>query len=95
MISEITEQIEKGSHIQLIGDGCGRYLDELTIQISKKGSSCEYTEDFIPCDEHIFKLVQGKYRKNRSLYRDYTSTIPDYARKSDAEAALNNRQKGN
>lgn len=92
-ISEITDHIQKGAHIQLIGDGCNRYLDELTVQINNKGSSCEYTEDFMPSEEYISKLVQKKYRKNPELYSDYALTVPDYARKSDAETALNYKKK--
>ncbi len=92
-ISEITEQIEKGSHIQLIGNGCSKYLDELTVQINSKGSSCEYTEDFIPSEKYISKLVLKKYKENPKLYSDYALTVPDYARKSDAETALNKREK--
>ncbi len=93
-INEITEQVQKGAHIQLIGNGCSKYLDELTVQINSKESTCEYTENFIPNEEYIFKLVLKKYRENPELYADYELTVPDYARKSDAETALNNRKKG-
>lgn len=93
-ISELTEHIQEGSNIQLIGDGCGRYLDELTSQIKLKGSICEYTEDFIPYDEDISKLVLEKYKKEPGSYEDYTLTVPDYARKSDAEVALICKKKG-
>jgi tRNA threonylcarbamoyladenosine biosynthesis protein TsaB len=91
-IPELTENIEKGMHIQLIGDGCGKYLNELKEDIENQGSSSVFTENFIPCDKSMSELVLNRYSDNPGEYMDYNSTIPDYARKSDAETALKKKK---
>jgi len=92
-ISELTENIGKGMHIQLIGDGCRKYINELKKDIEIQGSSSVFAENFIPCGRSMNKLVLEKYSENPGLYSDYKSTIPDYARKSDAETALEGKKK--
>jgi tRNA threonylcarbamoyladenosine biosynthesis protein TsaB len=93
-IDEMTKYIGKGFNIELIGDGCGKYLNELKNKIKEHGSRCVFTENYIPCNNSMSELVLNRYKDNPGKYMDYNSTIPDYARKSDAETALEKKKKG-
>lgn len=92
-VDEISDYIGEGFNIELIGDGCGKYSDELKKRIEEKNSSCRFSGNFSPCGKSMFKLVYRKYSENPDLYRNYNSTIPDYARKSDAETALEQKNR--
>lgn len=92
-IEEALSNISGDASVELIGDGCGRYLAEIETLLTGKGCTLSYNKDFIPRGEDIYRLFIEKYRKNPQLYSDYNSIVPDYGRKSDAETALEEKKK--
>ena len=93
-IDEAIKDVGEKSSVRLIGDGCGKYLNEIETALNKKGSTCYYDESFKPCGEDIYRLFIEKYRRNPGLYTAYNLIVPDYGRKSDAETDLENKKKG-
>lgn len=91
-IDEMTKNIGNGFNVELIGDGCGKYLNELKKNIEDNGSRCVFSENFTPCDKSMLKLILNRYQNDPGKYMDYNTTIPDYARKSDAETALEKKK---
>ena len=84
--------LNAGDKILCIGDGCSRYRDVIAAAADATGFSFSIMEEFIPSGEITSQLILKKYNENPGKYSFYDNTGPLYARKSDAEIALNEKK---
>jgi tRNA threonylcarbamoyladenosine biosynthesis protein TsaB len=83
-----------GDHLLCIGDGCSRYREIISSCSDSAGFRFRIIEDFVPSGAITSQLVLQKYNETPEKYRSYENTWPLYARKSDAEIALNEKNRG-
>ncbi|MBN2160574.1 MAG: tRNA (adenosine(37)-N6)-threonylcarbamoyltransferase complex dimerization subunit type 1 TsaB [Spirochaetes bacterium] len=87
-IQRLVEAVDPTGATFLIGDGVLKYAD--AVSTLERGV---ILRDFTPSGSAICGLVRETYRKNPEAYGNYTSVVPCYARKSDAEAAKDLKKK--
>lgn len=87
-IETMLRNISTGDKILCIGDGCSRYRDVISSCADSAGFFFRIIEDFTPSGTITNQLVLNKYNEAPEKYRYYNNTGPLYARKSDAEIAL-------
>ena len=93
-IEYMLKPLSKGDKLLCIGDGCSRYGDVISSNAASAGFSCRIMEEFIPSGEITSQLVLKRYNEAPEKYRSYDNTGPLYARKSDAEIALDEKKRG-
>jgi len=86
--------LSEGDKLLCIGDGCSRYGNVISSNSDSAGFSYRIIEEFIPTGEITSQLVLKRYNESPEKYRHYDNTGPLYARKSDAEVALDEKKTG-
>lgn len=94
-IDYILKNLSKGDKLLCIGDGCSRYNDTISNFADSLCFSYRILEKYIPSGLITSRLVSTKYNSCPDKYAFYGNTIPFYARKSDAEIALDEKKAGN
>ncbi len=92
-IEYLLEHITGGETLLCAGDGCNKYRETIESIASSAGFNFRILENFIPSGSITSELTLLKYRNSPELYRFYGSTIPFYARKSDAEVAKDEKNR--
>ena len=87
-IQRLLERADASRPTFLIGNGIEKYHE--AVSALEKGI---IIRDFSPSGKKICELVFDAYRKNPGAYVDYNKVVPNYARKSDAEAAKELKEK--
>lgn len=94
-MDSILENLKQGDSLACTGDGCIKYADIIEKYSRDKGYSYRIIDNLNLSGKSASRLVTEKYSKSPDRYRFYGNTIPFYARKSDAETAKEERDKGN
>jgi tRNA threonylcarbamoyladenosine biosynthesis protein TsaB len=79
--------IDRSRTVHLVGDGTGKYADALASL-----EKASFYENFMPAGKIICDLVHATYSADPGAYADYNTTVPCYARKSDAETAKESKR---
>lgn len=90
----ILDSLSGGDRLLCIGDGCARYSETIAAASASSGFSYRLVEEFIPSGDLTSRFVLDRYKVSPDRYRFYGNTTPFYARKSDAEIALDARSRG-
>jgi len=93
-IEFMLKPLTAGDKLLCIGDGCSRYRDVIAAGADAAGFSFNIIEEFIPSGSTTSRLVLKRYNEAPDKYRFYSNTGPLYARKSDAEVALDEKNSG-
>jgi tRNA threonylcarbamoyladenosine biosynthesis protein TsaB len=80
-IEQLTGKADMNKKTLLIGDGCGKYYEEIKSAIKDHA----LLKDFRPSGRKICELVKTTWLKNPDEYSDLNKILPFYARRSDAE----------
>ncbi|MBN1497840.1 MAG: tRNA (adenosine(37)-N6)-threonylcarbamoyltransferase complex dimerization subunit type 1 TsaB [Spirochaetes bacterium] len=87
-IEHLASGSEAARTTHCIGNGTEKYARELSAMLPRA-----VTPDIHPDAGTICALAVDTYRKDPGRYGDYNNVVPDYARKSDAEEALDRKNK--
>lgn len=88
------KSLNSGDKLLCIGDGCSRYSDVISTYSASTGFSFRIMDNFKPSGEITAQFVLKKYNNTPEEYRNYKNTVPFYARKSDAEIAMEQKKSG-
>ncbi len=87
-IDELASKIPESSRIITSGSGILRFKEKINTLLP----SAEYKEGIIPEINRLAEIIEKKYQENSEGYRDISTVVPCYARKSDAEIAMEKRK---
>lgn len=91
-INSMLKSLSSGDRLLCIGDGCARYREEIAEISASTGFSYRLADNFTPDGAITSKLILHRYNESPDKYSSYGNTLPFYARKSDAEAARDERK---
>ncbi len=84
----LCEHIDPDRKVVAAGDGIERYRDV----IAGSAPRLDYRKDFLPDGNTTARLFVETYRSNPRAWENYSMILPFYARKSDAEIALESKK---
>lgn len=87
-IDELASRVPEGSRLITTGSGILRFKEEIDTLLP----SSEYKGSIIPEINRLVGIIEKKYQENSEEYRDISKVVPCYARKSDAEIAMEKRK---
>jgi tRNA threonylcarbamoyladenosine biosynthesis protein TsaB len=87
-IQRLIESIDRSRMTHMAGSGAEKYRHVVDPVIEHKHA----LRDFIPCGKTMCDLVCSLYEKNPERYAEFSRVMPFYARKSDAEAYMENKK---
>ncbi len=79
MIGELIDKVNLKEKTLLIGDGCGKYYEEIKLKIPDH----YFIKEFIPAGKIICELVKNIYLQNPDEHKDLNKVLPYYSRKPD------------
>jgi len=85
-MERLLDMVDHQRHSIIIGNGGDTYKET----IAQKLTDYKFLDNFIPLAETSGQLLNELYRKDPEYWNDYRKIVPFYARKSDAEIALEN-----